>query len=158
MGVEFTGAKALSKRLHAIENGRVILHKLQLDTTAEAKRLVPRKTGNLGRSITPGALTNSDALVVARARYARYVELGTRPHVIRPRNAQALRFPAKGTPVTLSGRARTGAVRAGGAYAFAKEVHHPGTKPHPFLVPGARKAVEHGGLKDVVIGLWNQAA
>jgi hypothetical protein len=158
MGVEFIGAKALSKRLHAIENGRVILQKLQLDTTAEAKRLVPRKTGNLGRSIAPGMLTTRDALVVARARYARYVELGTRPHVIRPRNASVLRFPAKGTPVTLSGRARTAAVRGGGAYAFAKEVHHPGTKAKPFLVPGARKAVERGGLKDVVIGLWNQAA
>lgn len=158
MAVEFIGGKQLSRRLHAISDGHGILKKLQLDTTAEAKRLVPRKTGNLGRTIQPGMLTNRDALVVARARYARYVELGTRPHVIRPRNASVLRFPANGTAVTLSGRARTGAVRAGGAYAFAKEVHHPGTKPQPFLVPGARKAVERGGLKDVVIGLWNQAA
>ncbi len=158
MAAEFKGAKALSKRLHNIDDGRAILRKLQIDTTAEAKRLVPRKTGNLGRSIRPGFLSARDALVVADANYAAYVELGTKPHIIRPKNKKALRFPASGTSVTLGGRARTGEVRAGGAFTFAGEVHHPGTRPQPFLVPGAKKAAEGNGLKDIVIKLWNDGA
>lgn len=47
--------------------------------------------------------------------YATYVNDGTRPHVIRPRNAQVLRF------------------RVGGRIVFARKVDHPGTKPNPFL-------------------------
>ncbi len=160
MGAEIRGGKALSKRLHNIDDGRALLRKLQIDTTAEAKRLVPRKTGNLGRSIRPGFLSARDALVVAEANYAAYVELGTRPHIIRPRNKKSLRFPASGTSTTLGGRARTGEVRAKGnaAFVFTGEVHHPGTRPHPFLVPAAKKAASSSGLKDVVIKLWNDGA
>jgi len=41
---------------------------------------------------------------------------------------------------------------------FAKRVHHPGTRPHPFLRPAAEKAVSSEGLAKVVIGAWNGAA
>ena len=51
----------------------------------------------------------------ANTRYAFWVENGTQPHVIRARNAKALRF------------VQNGAVR------FATEVHHPGTAPRPFM-------------------------
>lgn len=160
MGVEFRGLPQLRKRLHAIQDGKVILGRLQTDTVYEAKRLVPRKTSNLGRSIRPGYLSRSEALVQASAAYAAYVELGTRPHVIRPKHARSLRFPASGVKTTLGGRARTGEVRrlGAGAYVFAGEVHHPGTKPQPFLVPGAKKAASKAGLKDTVVELWNKAA
>lgn len=160
MAATFKGGDELSKRLHAINDPNRLLRRWQLDTTAEAKRLVPRKTGNLGRSIAPGEFTGSAAFVRARAAYAAYVEKGTRPHVIVPRNARALRFPASGVSTTLGGRVRTGEVaRLGtGAYVFAMKVNHPGTKPKPFLEPGARKAAEKGGLKDVAIQLWNGAA
>ena len=150
------GIPQLQRRLKAIGDTRGLLHKLQLDTTAEAKRLVHRKTGNLGRSISPGYITTHEALVVAHAGYAAFVELGTRPHIIRPRNRQALRFPAAGAKVTLAGRVRSG--QGNGAYAFAKVVHHPGTKPYPFLLPGAKKAASGDGMKDLIIERWNSAA
>jgi hypothetical protein len=46
---------------------------------------------------------------------------GTRPHIIRPKRAQALRF------------------RIGGRVVFAKVVHHPGTRPRPFLDKALRE-------------------
>ncbi|MDK1473610.1 hypothetical protein QNO07_09280 [Streptomyces sp. 549] len=52
-----------------------------------------------------------------------YVIKGTRPHVIRPRRAKALRF------------------RVGGRTVFARVVNHPGTKPNDFLSKALREAV-----------------
>lgn len=40
---------------------------------------------------------------------------GTRPHIIRPRQAKALKF------------------KIGGRTVYAKVVHHPGTRANPFL-------------------------
>lgn len=79
----------------------------------------PVKSGDLRRSIR-GGLTSSQALsaegeVVAEAPYASYVEEGTEPHTILPRNASALRF------------------EVGGKTVFAKSVNHPGTKPNDFV-------------------------
>lgn len=45
----------------------------------------------------------------------RFVLDGTRPHLIRPRRAKALRF------------------EVGGDVVFSKLVRHPGTRPNPFL-------------------------
>lgn len=56
------------------------------------------------------------------APYAYYVHWGTRPHVIRPKNKKALRWPA------------------GGKFRFAKKVHHPGYKGDPWLVRAAAQA------------------
>lgn len=47
--------------------------------------------------------------------YAAAVNDGTRPHIIRPKNAKALRF------------------RVGGRIVYARVVHHPGTRARPFL-------------------------
>ena len=160
MTAKVTGAKQLSARLRAIDDGRRLLQKLQIGTTYEAKKLAPRKTGNLGRTIRPGFLTSHDALVNASAAYAAYVELGTKPHVIRPRKGSALRFPGSGVGTTLGGRVRTGEVRrlGVGAYVFATVVNHPGTKPKPFLLPGAKKAASGANMKKLIIELWNKAA
>jgi hypothetical protein len=160
MSATFRGGKELHNRLEAISDPRLILRRLQIGTVAEAKRLVPRKTGNLGRTIAPGEFTGHAAYVRATAGYAAYVEKGTKPHVIRPRHKSALRFPAGGVGVTLSGRVRTGEVRSlgNGAYAFAMKVNHPGTKPKPFLLPGAKKAAAGANLKNLVVELWNKAA
>lgn len=58
-----------------------------------------------------------------RAPHALFVHWGTKPHVIRPKNKKVLRWPA------------------GGAFAFAKEVHHPGYKGDPFLINAANQAL-----------------
>jgi len=61
-----------------------------------------------------------------------YVNDGTRPHVIRRKNAPMLAFKTSFYPKTFPGV--IGSV-AGGSFppwAFAKEVHHPGTEPRRF--------------------------
>lgn len=144
------GKTALERRLRAIGDTSAFLHVLQLAAVAEAKHLVPRKTGALGRSIVPGAVSADSAKVEARQNYAGYVEHGTKPHVIRPKNRKAL---AWGGERRLSGRLRAGA----SATHFAKKVNHPGTKPKPYLIPGAKKAVATHGV-EVIVKEWNDAA
>jgi len=64
-------------------------------------------------------------------------ETGTRPHVIRPKRAKALRFPWGGPgsyrPKTIAGgRFRGPGKVQGGQIVFRKQVQHPGTKPRHF--------------------------
>jgi len=53
-----------------------------------------------------------------------YLEFGTRPHVIMPKNAQALRFLIGNSPV------------------FAKKVFHPGTKPYAMFANAENVVVD----------------
>lgn len=151
MSVEVDGTKELMRRLNAIKDTRDLLAEIQLDAVAEAKRKVPRKTGNLGRSIGPGGLTKRVAIVHARANYAAHVEFGTRPHVIKPRRARVLAWPQAGS-ARLSGR-----VRVGGSLNFARLVNHPGTRAQPYLIPGAIEALKRVGITSI-IRRWNKAA
>lgn len=148
------GLPQLNRRLKAISQGTSILRSIQLQAVREAKELVPRKTGYLGRSIGPGSLTNSFAIVHANAGYAAFVELGTKPHVIRPSRKRMLSWPKNASGRRLSGRARSNA----GPRVFARKVNHPGTKAQPFLVPGARKALAGAGFKNIITRQWNEAA
>jgi hypothetical protein len=125
---------------------------LALSAVREQKIEVPRKTGNLGRSIHIGSVTATQAETIASANYALFVHEGTRPHTIVPRSARALRW-APGGGSTLGGRPRSGAnVR------FAKRVQHPGTRANPFMLRGAQKALSKLGLKNITIDRWNSAA
>lgn len=156
-----TGDEQFHRRLVALQGlGKPVLGLVAARAVAEQKRLVPRKTGNLGRSIHVERVTAREAFTVASEAYGPHVEFGTRPHVIRPKNRRYLRFPAAGVPTTLAGRVRTGSARAlgAGAFVFAKIVHHPGTKAQPFMLPGAKKALDAARLKDIVIRVWNNAA
>jgi hypothetical protein len=139
----------LMARLHAIGEPAPVLRVMQLGTIREAKLLVHRKTGHLRRSIVPGAITRDTATVEARTPYAATVELGSRPHIIRPKRAKVL---AWGGTRRLSGTLASGSKPTH----FARVVHHPGTKPYPYLIPGAKKAV--AGIKDAVVKIWNKAA
>lgn len=56
-----------------------------------------------------------------------YIEKGTKPHIIRPKNKKALAWQ-KGTGA--------GSLKGFGDMVFAKEVHHPGTDPRPFFSSG----------------------
>lgn len=145
------GIPQLKARIDAITPDRDLMRKLAVLAIREQKLLVPRKTGNLGRSITIGAVSATRSETIARADYAVYVEHGTRPHTIVPKRRKALRWAA--------GNARlSGAPRAGGNVRFAKRVQHPGTRAQPFMLPGAEKAVTGAGLKTAVIVSWNRAA
>lgn len=83
------------------------------------------KSGALVRSVYLRRLS-PDAFEVGHdlqhAPHALFVHWGTKPHVIRPKNRKALRWPA------------------GGRFVFAREVHHPGYKGDPWLVRAAARA------------------
>lgn len=145
------GMRELKARLRAIGETRADMRALQLDTIAEAHRLVHRKTGNLQRNIVPGELSDDHATVEARTDYAAAVEFGSKPHVIVPKRKKAL---AWGGERRLSGRLRTGSE----ATHFAKRVNHPGTKPYPYLVPGAERALKKAGILVGIVTRWNRAA
>jgi HK97 gp10 family phage protein len=92
------------------------------------------RTGRLRSSITH--TVSADALsttIGTRTFYARFVEEGTRPHEIRPRNKKALAWPKTGkTPAGL-GRGPQGTFKSSGTLQFAKVVHHPGFKGHFYM-------------------------
>lgn len=100
------------------------------DGTTYATLRTPVDTGRLrannqGEVDAPGDFA-CEGRMVNPVEYALPVHQGTPPHVIRPRNAQALRF------------------EAGGEVVFATVVNHPGTAARPFLAEGAaRAAAEH---------------
>lgn len=151
MSLSIKGVPQLRARFEAIKPNPDLMRGLALSATREQKLLVPRKTGNLGRSIGIGRVTSTYAETRATASYAAFVELGTRPHTIVPRRAKALRF-AVGGNATLSGRPRSGS-----SVIFTKRVRHPGTRAQPFMVPGAKRAVEQLGAEPIVKA-WNDAA
>ena len=152
MSAEVKGIPQLRARLDALKPNEGLMRKIALSAVREQKLLVPRKTGNLGRTIQLGSVTPTRAETIATADYAAFVERGTRPHEIRPRNRKALRWSADGSTRL------TGAPRKGGRVRFAKRVQHPGTRAQPFMLPGAQKAVEGAGLKSIVVTSWNEAA
>lgn len=100
-------------------------------------RMVRRKTERVAtqaRRLAPGSMTDRvsteygrgpDGLrgdIVVRHPAVLYVVHGTRPHVIRPVRARALRFTV------------------GGRVVYATIVRHPGTRPNDFLTQALRAA------------------
>jgi HK97 gp10 family phage protein len=108
---------------------RRVLHKLTRRTSELAKEKAPVKTGRLKASVHEeadrlrGEMTVTGG-VSADTPYALFVHQGTRPHLIRATHATSLRFFWP----------RTQRVE------HFKYVHHPGTKPRPFLRDAAETA------------------
>ena len=150
---DIQGIPQLRARISAITPDEQLLRTIALSAVREQKLLAHRKTGNLARTIHIGSVTPQRAETIASANYAVYVESGTRPHEIKPRNKKALRWAADGSQARLSGTPRKG-----GRVRFAKRVMHPGTRPQAFMVPGAERAVKAAGLKATVVAAWNSAA
>lgn len=152
MTVTVKGKDQLGARLRSVAYlSAKVLRAWQMRTVELAKRKVPRKTGNLQRTIHAGELTKTHARVEVSASYAVYVEKGTRPHIIKPKYAKVL---AWGGSRRLSGSLRSGSA----ATSFARLVHHPGTKAQPFLMPAAEQAQQEVQLNKAVVELWNEAA
>jgi hypothetical protein len=98
-----------------------------------AKILCPVDTGRLRASIQ-GEARRTWSLrprftVGTNVDYAPYVHDGTRPHVIRPRNASVLRFQVDGRTV------------------YARVVNHPGTRARPFLDRALREVTSGRGYR-----------
>jgi HK97 gp10 family phage protein len=150
------GADGLQRRLEAIRSSqgqRAMMQMLGRAVASEAIHRAPRKTANLQRSIKVEAVSDTHVTIEAQAAYAGFVERGTRPHIIRPRNAKALRFAA-----TAAGQRLSGSARRGAAVIFARIVHHPGTRPQPYMWPAARDVIRDSGLvTGSIIERWNKA-
>lgn len=79
-----------------------------------ARRLVPVRTGKL-RSTIHAEITARGFKLTADTPYAKFMEYGTKRHVIRAKAGKRLAFTVNGRKV------------------FAKKVNHPGTKPYRYL-------------------------
>lgn len=91
---------------------------------AEAIRRAPGSMGTTIRSqIQRGPGGEFRGVIRSTHRATIYVVSGTRPHVIRPVRARALRFTV------------------GGRVVFARVVHHPGTEANNFLAAALRAAL-----------------
>ncbi|MEU0317215.1 HK97 gp10 family phage protein [Nocardioides sp. NPDC006273] len=86
---------------------------------ARAKVLAPVDTGRLRASLRVERRSifglRQRWTVGSDVDYAPMVNDGTKPHIIRPKRAKALRF------------------KVGGKTVYAMVVHHPGTRARPFL-------------------------
>lgn len=84
-----------------------------------AKRQVGVRTGRLKRSIrvyNHTRFSRGQTLRIGTSvPYAKYHHDGTKPHTIYPQKKQVLKF------------------QHGGVIVFARQAHHPGTKPNRFL-------------------------
>ena len=99
-----------------------VLARTARKVVAQAKLNAPVDTGNMRAQIAADPIVISGTRMKQTIRvggnaaeYSIYVHEGTRPHVIRPRNAKVLAFNGS------EGRV------------FTREVHHPGTHARPFL-------------------------
>ncbi|MDD3927281.1 MAG: hypothetical protein PHT33_11555 [bacterium] len=69
--------------------------------------------------------------------YGPYLELGTPPHIIRPKNKKLLAWQSSGDAEKTI---------------VAKEVHHPGTRPRPIIRPTLMAHLD--GIKQGVVAYW----
>ena len=67
------------------------------------------------------------------------LDKGTRPHVIRAKNAKTLAFPSMFKAKTTPGKLSSGPGAKGGKTVFVPEVQHPGTEPRNWTGTSERK-------------------
>lgn len=127
---------------------------------ARARHAYKDRTGELTRSIDGvvevTVLGGAYGYIRAGAEYASFVEEGTAPHTIRPLDyhwGEGRFFHGPATPWSRStGREAKGVkpgvgrgqalrwIDDGGEVRFARVVHHPGTRPYPFMGIAYQKA------------------
>lgn len=101
------------EKLRAVKDA---VNESALNVQSGAKRRCTVNTGRLRASITLEPFNGGLAVKVGtKVEYAKAVEFGTGPHIIRPKNKRALFWPGARHPVKL--------------------VRHPGSRAKPFLFP-----------------------
>jgi HK97 gp10 family phage protein len=119
----------------------------------EVKNHAPVKTGRLRESISLIKVSDLHYVVGSPLEYAVFVERGTRPHIIRPKRARALRFvvggetvfaarvvqPSRGGLVITPKQRRALRFEIPRSVVYAKRVEHPGTEPQPFFQRALQK-------------------
>ena len=127
MNVEIVGLdKFIADTKRAGANVKPLINAALVNSTNRTQKNIRQrashKTGALQRSV----LTQVDyphGKVSANEKYAEYVEKGTRPHTITPKNKKALFWKGALNPY--------------------KSVHHPGTKAKPFFKPGVEASIQY---------------
>ena len=76
-------------------------------------------TGNLRRGIGTNISQTQGEVHTSNIKYAIYVEKGTKPHIIKPKNKKMLYWKCASHPVKL--------------------VNHPGSQAKPYLIPAFEK-------------------
>ena len=108
-----------SKWDHTVEQFPNVISKalqyVALDVDANVGKEAPKITGRLAGSWMAHILNPMTWVINSNVKYRWWVNDGTKPHEIRPVNAQALHF------------------KVGGDEVFCKVVHHPGTKANPYI-------------------------
>ena len=104
----------------ALRNGAVTALRSALsaaEADAKSTTLYRDQTGTLRQNTKTdtGQIADLKGSLVADTKYAAFVENGTPPHRIEPRNASVLRFVSNGQVM------------------FARGVNHPGTAERPFM-------------------------
>ena len=103
-----------------------VLKKSGFNIEAKAKLNITNngsvKTGHLRRGITTDVGNMEVTVHTSNIKYARGVEEGTSPHIIRAKNKKALYWKGAKHPV--------------------KSVRHPGSRAKPFLMPAFEKEKE----------------
>lgn len=118
--MKFVLNKLAYEHLTESPNGDVgrFLRRKAIKLQGLAKRQVGVRSGTLRKSINYRVVNRGGGLVAtvgSNNRIALMHHNGTRPHIIRPRRAQTLRFYSHGRIV------------------YSKLVHHPGTRPNRYL-------------------------
>lgn len=88
---------------------------------ARRARVLAAPHGTIPQGIT-AEVVNGQGVVRSTNPHTQFVIFGTRPHIIRPRRARALRFTV------------------GGRTVYAKVVHHPGYRGHDFLTEAMQQS------------------
>lgn len=103
------GARLNAEMRAAIANSTRLMRALAY---GNINKRTGRTAGTIG-SVVRGGGSRATGYVGSDDDIARYLELGTRPHVIRPVSAKALYWPGAAHPVAM--------------------VNHPGTRPYRWL-------------------------
>ncbi|MFE4796239.1 hypothetical protein ACFRFL_14250 [Streptomyces sp. NPDC056708] len=123
MSVEVRIDTGKISRLLRLRGGRT--ERKLAERTQRTARIAEREApGSMGRYISWKVTDGPKGLqgvIVCDHPAVRYVLDGTRPHIIRPRRAKALRFEVRGRVV------------------YAAYARHPGTRPNNFLARALRE-------------------
>lgn len=117
------GLESIAKNL--APRAERLLDKAATNIERGAKRRAPVDTGALRNSIGWKRAGRFTRIIADGVEYGIDVEFGTGPHIIRPKSKRALAF------------------NIGGKRIVRRYVFHPGTRPHPFLVPAVRAEIPY---------------
>lgn len=124
-----TRLKEDAMRLALLNGMRRVATKIKADYEKTVATWEEKPRFESAVSLAKGAAT---LLVDTNSEIYRYVNDGTRPHVIVPKRARALRFQGTYTAKTIPGTIEARSGGSSGSDVFARGVLHPGTKPRHF--------------------------